>query len=154
MKNSADQGRCYPSRLTAEVENTLRDLQNSSYPMKAKFKNWFIIHSKHLPILKGVSPFCSLFFFFFLHTKNNTTSSPGFLGLWFNNLQRAAPLTSFWHHRLNKMQWAALLRLWQSSFQIWSTQLVMVNCVLLTNQKWGNIFFEWIIIIIHRSGGE
>ena len=32
MKNSADQGGCYPQRLKAEVENTLRDLQNSSYP--------------------------------------------------------------------------------------------------------------------------
>ena len=33
-------------------------------------------------------------FFVFLLTKNNTTSSPGFLGLWFNNLQRAALLMS------------------------------------------------------------
>ena len=35
MKNSADQGGCYPQRPKAEVDNTLRDLQNSSYPMKA-----------------------------------------------------------------------------------------------------------------------
>ena len=39
MKNSADQGRCYPSRLKAKVENTLRDLQSFSYSMKAKFNN-------------------------------------------------------------------------------------------------------------------
>ena len=32
MKNSADQGGCYPERPKAEVDNTLRDLQNSSYP--------------------------------------------------------------------------------------------------------------------------
>ena len=31
MKNSADLGGCYPPRLKAEVDNTLRDLQNSSY---------------------------------------------------------------------------------------------------------------------------
>ena len=62
MKNSADQGGCYPQRARAEVDNTLRDLQNSSYPTKAEFNNCFIIHSKYFPILKGVSPFHSLFF--------------------------------------------------------------------------------------------
>ena len=35
MKNSADQGGCYPPRPKAELNNTLRDLQNSSYPTKA-----------------------------------------------------------------------------------------------------------------------
>ena len=62
MKNSADRGGCYPQRLKAEVDDTIRNLQNSSYPMKAKFNNCFIIHSKYFPILKGVSPFRSLFF--------------------------------------------------------------------------------------------
>ena len=57
MKNSADQGGCYNT-----LHNTLRDLQKSSYPTKAKFNNCFIIHSKYLLVLKGVSPFCSLFF--------------------------------------------------------------------------------------------
>ena len=32
MKNSADQGGCYPPRPSASVDNTLLDLQNSSYP--------------------------------------------------------------------------------------------------------------------------
>ena len=31
---------------TAEADNTLRDLHNSSYDMKAKFINCFIIQSK------------------------------------------------------------------------------------------------------------
>ena len=62
MKNSADQGGCYPQRPKAEVDNTLRDLQNSSYPTKAEFNNCFIIHSKYFPVLKGVSPCHSLFF--------------------------------------------------------------------------------------------
>ena len=35
MKNSTDEGGCYPQRPKAEVDNTLRDLQNSSYLTKA-----------------------------------------------------------------------------------------------------------------------
>ena len=62
MKNSADQGGCYSQRPKAELDNTLRDLQNSSCPTKAEFNNCFIIHSKYFPVLKGVSPFRSLFF--------------------------------------------------------------------------------------------
>ena len=62
MKNSADQGGCYPERPNAEVDNTLRDLQNSSYAAKAEYNNCFIIHSKYLLVLKGISSFRSLFF--------------------------------------------------------------------------------------------
>ena len=36
MKNSAEQGGCYPQRPKAEVDNSLRDLQNSSYPTEAR----------------------------------------------------------------------------------------------------------------------
>ena len=53
---------CYPQRPKAEVDNTLRDLQNSSYPTKAEFNNCFIIHSNYFLLLKGVSPLRSLFF--------------------------------------------------------------------------------------------
>ena len=43
MKNSADQGGCYLQKPKAEVDNTLRDLQNSSNPTQphsiiAKYK--------------------------------------------------------------------------------------------------------------------
>ena len=62
MKNSADQGGCYPQRPKAVVDNPLRDLQNSSYLTKAEFNNCFIIHSKYFLLLRGVSPLCSLFF--------------------------------------------------------------------------------------------
>ena len=48
MKNSADQGGCYPQRPKAEVDNTLQDLQNSPYSTKAEFNNCFIIHSKNI----------------------------------------------------------------------------------------------------------
>ena len=85
MKIFADQGGCYPLRAKAEVDNTLQDLLNSSYPAKADFNNWFIIHSKYFAI--------SLFVFQL--TKNSTISSPSFLGQRFNNLQWAALLTSF-----------------------------------------------------------
>ena len=75
-----------------EVDNTLRDLQNSSYPTKAEFNNCFIIYSKCFPVFKERFAI-SLFVLSF--TKYNTTLSPGFLGQRFNNLQRAALLTSF-----------------------------------------------------------
>ena len=91
MKNSTDQGGCYPQRPKAEVDNTLGDLQNSSYPTKAEFNNGFIIHSKYFLFLKGVSPLRSLFFPL---TKYNTTLSPAFLGQRFNNLRQAALLMS------------------------------------------------------------
>ena len=111
MKNSADHGGCYPERLKAEVDNTLQDLQDSSYPMKAEFNNCFIIHSKYLLLLKGILPLRS---FFFPHTKCNTTLCPGFLGQRFNNLQRAG---------FNNFQWAPLLpsliQYGGDSFQIW-----------------------------------
>ena len=58
MKNSADQGGCYPQRPKAELDNTLRDL----LPAKAEFNNCFISHSEYFLLLKGVSPLRSLFF--------------------------------------------------------------------------------------------
>ena len=88
MKNSADQGGCYPQRPQAEVDNTLRDLQNSSYSTKAKFNNCFIIHSKYFLLLKGVSPLRSLSF------RSPNITQP-FLGQRFYNLQRGALLMSF-----------------------------------------------------------
>ena len=74
MKNSADQG-----RPKAEVDNTFQDLQNSSYPKSAEFTNCFIIYNLNIfnsfKSLKGENKL-----FVFLLTKNNTNSSPGFLG--------------------------------------------------------------------------
>ena len=148
MKNSADQGGCYPQRPKAEVDNTLRDLQNPSYPTKAEFNNCFIIHSKYFLLLKGVSPLRSLFY--------NTTLSPGFLGQRFNNLWRAVLLTSliqygedfdvigsiifarlhFWHHWFNMAQI-------HSKFG--EQQLVMVNYAYGLNQSETGKYFEWII---------
>ena len=49
MKNSAVLGGCYPPRPSASVDNTLLDLQNSSYPTQphliiAKYNNNNIIN--------------------------------------------------------------------------------------------------------------
>ena len=96
MKNSANQGGCYPQRPKAEVDNTLRDLQNSSYPTKAEFNNCFIIHSNYFLLLKDGSFAITLFVF--PPTKYNTTLPPGFRGQRFNKLQRAALLTSLAQH--------------------------------------------------------
>jgi len=38
-------------RPKAEVDNILRDLQNSSYHTKAEFDNCFIIHLKYFKVL-------------------------------------------------------------------------------------------------------
>ena len=47
MKNSADREGSYPPMPKAEVDNSLPDLQNSSYPTKAEFNNRsFVIPSK------------------------------------------------------------------------------------------------------------
>ena len=57
MKNYADQGGCYPPKLKAEADNTLRDLHNSSYHTKAEFNNCFIIHSKYFQSSKNIQIF-------------------------------------------------------------------------------------------------
>ena len=58
-------------------------------------------------------------------TKYNTTMSPDFLGQRFNNLRRAALLTSFWRHWFNNSRYSPLLtsliQYGEDSFQIWWT---------------------------------
>ena len=71
MKNSADQGGCYPPRPMGEVDNTLWVLQNYSYPTKAEFNDCFIIIQNIFKLLK--KKMSSLFF---CSPKNNTTLSP------------------------------------------------------------------------------
>ena len=46
MKNSADLGGCYPARPSASVDNTLLDLQNSSYPTQPHsiIANYTMLH--------------------------------------------------------------------------------------------------------------
>ena len=93
MKNSADQGGCYPQRPKAEVDNTLQDLKNSSYPTKAKFNNGSIIfiQNTYFPVLKGVSPFRSLLFC----SPKITQSHPYVFSV--NGLMICSG-QHFWHH--------------------------------------------------------
>ena len=65
-----------------------------------------------LLFIQNTSEFLKEFHHFalcFLLTKDNPISSPGFFGQRFNNLQRAALMTSFWRHRFNNLQRAAPL---------------------------------------------
>ena len=129
MKNSADQGGCYPQSPKAEVDNTLRDLQNSSYPTKAEFNNCFIIHSKCLLVLKGVSLLLSLFF----RSPNTIQPCPQVFSV-NGSIICGGPCTfdvidsiwrRFWRHWFNNFRKAPLLtsliQYGEDSFQIWWT---------------------------------
>ena len=113
------------SRPKAEVDNTLRDLQNSSYPTKAEFNNCFIIHSKYFPVLKGVSPFGS---------PKITQSHPQVFSV---NGSIIWSGLHFWRHWFNM---AKIL----SKFG--EQQLVMVNYACGFNQSETVVYFEWIIL--------
>ena len=56
-KNWADWGGCYLQRPKTQVDNTLRDLLNSSYSTKAKFIDCFFIHSRYF-LVKNVAKTC------------------------------------------------------------------------------------------------
>ena len=147
MKNSADQGGCCPQRLKAEVDNTLRGLQNSSYPTKAEFNNCFILHSKYLLVFKGVSPFHSLFF----RSPNITQPCPQVFAV---NGSIICSGLRFWHHfDVNgSIIFGGLhfLRHWFNMAKILSKfgeqQLVTVNYACDFNQSETGKYFEWIII--------
>ena len=56
MKNSAGRGGCYPLRPKAEVDKTLRDLQNSLYSTKGEFNNnCFIYFLQNVSLFKLVN---------------------------------------------------------------------------------------------------
>ena len=147
MKNSADQGGCYPQRPKAEVDNTLRNLQNSSYPTKAECNNCFIIHLKYLLVLKGVSPFCSLFF----PSPNITQPCPQVFAV---NGSIICSGLHFWHHfDINGSIIFRGLHFWCHRFNMakilskfGEQQLVMVNYACGFNQSEMGKHFEWIII--------
>ena len=109
---------------------------------------WILIHRNWsialLLLIQNISPFLKEFRHFalcFSAHQNNTTFSPGFLSQRFNNLQRAALLTSFWRDRFNNLQRAAPLTslvqyLVNSSWLWWIVRSV------LTNQKRKNSLNE------------
>ena len=144
MKNSADQGGRYPQRPKAEVDNTLRDLQNSSYPTKADFNNCFIIHSKYLLVLKGVSPFRSLF----IRSPYITKPCPQVFAV---NGSIICSGLHFWPHCnvngsiiFGGLTFDVIDSIWRRFFPnlVNSSHLCWVMLVVLTSQKWGNILNE------------
>ena len=109
---------------------------------------WKLNSITALLFFQNISPFLEEFHYFvlcFSAHQNNTTLSPGFLGQQFNNLQRAALLTSFWRHWFNNFQRAALLMSLVQYFG--QQQLVVVNYVCSFNQSETEKYFEWIISI-------
>ena len=102
---------CYPLRLkwitprvVCRILHILHILSYYLYP-KAKFDNCFIIHSQYFPVLKGVLPFLSLFFY-----------SP--------KITQPHPQVFLVNGSITCRQWAALLTSlvqYDSSFQIGST---------------------------------
>ena len=147
MKNSADQGGGYPQRPKTEVNNILRDLQNSSYPTKAEFNNCFIIHSKYFLLLNGVSPLCSLFFC----SQNITQPCPQVFSV---NGSIICGGLHYWRHfdLIGSIIFGGLhfWRHWFNMAKILSKfgeqQLVMVNYACGFNQSETGKYFEWIII--------
>ena len=126
--------------------------------MKAKFNNCFIIHSTYFPVLKGVSPFYSVFFC----SPTITQPRPQVFSV-NGSISRSALhclLMSFWHHWFNMTKLLTSLvqydktldvigSIWQnfwchqgnmtgqSSFQILSAAAGYGELhVVLTNQKW------------------
>ena len=95
------------SRRVLSTE-ALRDLQNSSYPTKAEFNNYFIIHSKYFLVLKGVSPFLSLFF----RSQNITQPCPQVFSI---NGSIICSGLHFWRH------FDVIDSIWQRFFPIWRT---------------------------------
>ena len=152
MKNSADQGGCYPQRPKAEVDNTLRDLQNSLYPTKAEFNNYcFIIYSKYLLVLKGVLPFRSLFF----RSPNLTQPCPQVFAV--NGLIICSRLHFWRHFDVNGSIIFGGLHFWLHWFNMakilskfGEQQLVMVNYACGFNQSETGKYFEWIIMYIMK----
>ena len=90
------------------------------------FNNCFIIHSKYFRIFKGGFAISLIFPL----TKNSPISSPGFLGQWFNNMQRAALLTS-------------LFQCDKDSFQIWSTARYRSGTSLQLRPAYGLCLLNW-----------
>ena len=125
-----------------EGDNTLRDLQNSSCPTKAKFNNCFIIHSKYFPVLNGVSPFRSLFC-----CSPKSQSCPQVFSV--NGWIICSGLHFWRHFDVNGWIIYSGLHFWRHWLKILSKfgeqQLVMVNYaihVVSTNPKRGNILNE------------
>ena len=140
MKNSADQGGCYPQRPRPQW---ITPSEICRIPHILRKPNSIVA----LLFIQNISPFLKEFRHFalcFSVHQNNTTLSPGLLRQRFINLQQAALLTSFWRHRFNNLQQVAIIT---SLVQYFGQQLVIVvNYACGFNQSKTEKYFQWIII--------
>ena len=106
MKNSAEHGGCYPQRPKAEVQWIIPSeiCRNLHILRKPNSITALLFIPNIFPFFK--KEFRHFALCFFSLTKNYIISSPGFLGQRFNNLKRAALLTS-------------LIQYGEDSFQNW-----------------------------------
>ena len=109
---------CYPQRPKSKVDNTLQDLQNSSYPTRAVFNNCLLF-------IQNIFPFLKEFF------SVNSSIICSRLHFW----------RLFWHHRFNHLQRAALLTS-LVQYLVNSSWLWWIMHSVLTNQKQRNILNE------------
>ena len=139
MRSSADLGGSkYPPRPKPEVDNTLQDLQNFSYPTKTKFKDCFIIHSKYFP-LKGVSPFRSLFFY----SSKVTQPRPQVFSV---NCSITCSGLLFWHHfDIIGSIWQNFWCHWFFPYLVNSSWLWWIMCVVFQSET--GKYSEWIIML-------
>ena len=104
-------------------------VQTSSYPTKAKFNNNSLLFLQNIFPLKE---FCHFALVFPL-TESNTTSSPGSPSQRFNII---CSWLHFWHHfDIISSIIRSRLHFWHHWFNIWSTELVMVNYACGFNQS-------------------
>ena len=116
---------------------------------KPKFNNCFINHSKYLLVLKGVSPFRSLFF----PSLNVTQHCPQVFAA---NGSIICSGLRFWRHfDVNGSIIFGGLHFWRHWFNMakilskfGEQQLVMVNYACGFNQSETGKYFEWIVILI------
>ena len=133
--------------LQIKEDNTLRDLQNSSYPTKAEFNNCFIIHSKYFLLFKGVSPLRSLLF----RSPNTTQPCPQVFSV---NGSIICSGLLFWLHFdvigsiifRGLHFWRHLFNMVKILSKFGEQQLVTINYASGLNQSETGKYFEWIII--------
>ena len=127
--------RCTKLLSTEAKDNTLRDLQNSSYPTKAEFINCFyqlLFIKKYFPLLKRVLPFRSLF----CCSPKITQTCPQFFSvngsiiysglLFWRHVDIIASIWSnFWCHQLNMTKFFP--NLVNSSWLRWIMHVVLTN---------------------------
>ena len=90
MKNSADLVGCYPPRPSASVDNTLLDLQNSSYPVAAisffLFVSFFVPYVNvfcHIPHAFSLAYYLHFVRYIFVILSCSFSVSLSFVFFWF-----------------------------------------------------------------------